>query len=80
MASDRELEARLERCKICKCPDEGLYRKCPGNGGLGCIGDWRCCLELKEVCTGCTDCGVRGCLYCENTECEKMRKFKNDEE
>lgn len=82
MQKNEENKKRLERCKTCRCPYEGPEpdHMCPGRQGIGCIGDWRCCKEIVSVCHGCTDCGDVGYLYCENTECEKMRKFKNGEE
>lgn len=67
---------RLERCKTCTCPDNPKTGLCPGNMGIGCIGDWRCCAEMDAVCK---DCNIykHHYLYCENVNCQKMNDFRN---
>lgn len=64
----------MKNCKDCEEPDKGLFGQCPGNLGIGCVGDWRCCSEMSKVCTGCKDC--KDPEYCEHTECPKMKEFR----
>ena len=76
---DRVTENRLKRCQTCECPNEGSEGKCPGNLGLGCLADWRCCAEMKSVCEGCKDC--QDMLYCTKTAngkttCRRMEDFR----
>lgn len=71
-----EARKRLERCKTCTKPKEN--GGCSGNLGLGCIGDWRCCLEMDAVCKDCQEHCKDHYLYCDKTDCPKMEKFKNE--
>lgn len=59
-----------ERCIGCTKPNEGPEGQCPGNMGIGCFGDWRCCRQMDEICKGCDKC--KDIYMCENTECEKF--------
>lgn len=71
--SGGKAEGRPGRCRTCTKPYEG--GGCPGNQGIGCIGDWRCCLEMDTVCRGCTEHGEEHLLWCTRTECGKMAEF-----
>lgn len=64
----------MKNCKDCKEPNKGLFGQCPGCLGIGCTGDWRCCLEMTKVCIGCKDC--KDPEYCERIECPKMKEFR----
>lgn len=64
---------KLERCKTCTKPDED--GGCPGNQGIGCIGDWRCCAEMDDVCKDCKDHCKSHYLECEKTDCSKMNEY-----
>ena len=68
------MSKRLERCKTCTKPTEG-ENGCSGNQGLGCMGDWRCCREIEEVCKDCTSHNKSSCWMCENTDCKKMKQY-----
>lgn len=78
MEKKEENRKRLERCKTCTRPNDDILGLCPGNMGLGYLGDWRCCNEIFSVCENCEDCNEY--WYCENFDCEKMKKFRNGEE
>lgn len=77
MQKKEENRKRLERCKTCTRPKDEVLGLCPGNMGIGCLGDWRCCNEIYSVCVDCEEC--KEYWYCENYDCEKMKKFRNGE-
>lgn len=70
---DKVTENRLKRCKTCRCPHDGPDGMCPGNLGVGCIGDWRCCAEYNAVCMKCLRKDV---ACCEDTLCKAMERFR----
>lgn len=68
---------RSKKCENCNCPNEGIDGKCPGNLGIGCFSDWRCCKDQKDVCKGCIDC-VSDFMTSENcgrTDCVKIKEY-----
>lgn len=73
-----KIKKKLERCKTCAKPHEGEGGMCPGNMGIGCIGDWRCCGEMDAVCKDCTEHCKQHYLYCDKLNCEKIKKYKNE--
>lgn len=68
------MKKRLEKCKTCTWPDNDIKGLCPGNLGLGCLGDWRCCDEIFSTCENC-DCNDY--WYCEKKDCEQMNSYRN---
>lgn len=76
MERNAEIKSRLLRCRNCTKPTEN--GGCPGNCGFGCIGDWRCCREIADVCAGCTGHGARDEWYCENERCPRMEKYREN--